>query len=150
MMKVEGLLKAGASVDCPDEPAHSTNSPLNWEREGHQAVLEWEVLEADVNIVVNFECTPLHWAADQNSQAAAELLLLHKADVNSVNGRGDGYTPLSWAMLYNSTEVAEVRQAGGCESKALAAVPVAPWSRRHKSLVLQWTRPKRSWTRWAD
>ena len=64
MMKVEGLLKAGASVDCPDEPAHSTNSPLNWEREGHQAVAELLLLHKDdVNSVGQFERTPLCWAA---------------------------------------------------------------------------------------
>ncbi len=50
--------------------------------------------------------TPIHWAAIENSEEAAKLLLGEDVNVNAM--AHNGYTPLHWAAIGNSAEVAAI------------------------------------------
>jgi hypothetical protein len=57
----------------------------NREREREKRERERRERERKLNIYLQWKRTPLHHAATKGDQAIAELLLLHKADVNSVD-----------------------------------------------------------------
>jgi PBP1b-binding outer membrane lipoprotein LpoB len=61
--------------------------------------------------------TPLHWVS---TKEVAELLIDNGADVNMKNSVG--LTPLDWAVVEDSTEIAELlRKHGGKTKKELEA-----------------------------
>ena len=62
--------------------------------------------KADVEARNEFNSTPLHLAADQNSTEVAQLLITHKADIEARDE--DNNTPLHLAACNSSTEVAQL------------------------------------------
>ncbi|MER9681779.1 ankyrin repeat domain-containing protein [Mesorhizobium sp. M0184] len=61
--------------------------------------------------------TPLHVAAEENQTAIAELLISHGAQVEAIQEYG--YTPLSRATFYQSTDVMVLLKKHGakCQPK---------------------------------
>lgn len=73
-----------------------------------------QLFEADstlVNAKGQHQKTPLHWAAEKNFAALAELLISSGADINAEVSWG--MTPLQWAGNMGSREVADVLLAHG-------------------------------------
>ena len=75
----------------------------------------------DVNVKnVGGGWTLLHIAADSGRKEVAELLIAEGADVNAK--RGDGRTPLDWAIQRKKTEIAALlRKHGGKTGEELKA-----------------------------
>jgi hypothetical protein len=73
-----------------------------------------QLIEADstlVNAKGDHNKTPLHWAAEKNFSALAELLISAGADINAEVSWG--MTPLQWAANMGSRNAAEVLLAHG-------------------------------------
>src|ERR1035437_6960804 len=103
---VELLLANKASVNVE---FHEGGTPLHLAvLNGHKDVVELLVAnKADVNARNMYDGRgPLHEAAHADRKDIAELLLAHKAVVNAKDNEGE--TPLHWASLWGSQNVAGV------------------------------------------
>src|SRR5947207_1714381 len=72
-----------------------------------------------VNAKGDYDKTPLHWAAEKNHAAVAELLVANGADIHAEVSWG--MTPLQWAANMGSRETAEVLLRQGAEVKLWSA-----------------------------
>ena len=61
-------------------------------------------------------CTPLHYAANNNSKETAEILISNGADINAKDE--DEATPLHYAANNNSKETAEILISNGADINA--------------------------------
>lgn len=68
--------------------------------------------------------SPLHWAADKNQQAVAELLLASKVDVNA--RKKDGVTPLHIAAAMGREGIAELLITNGADVNTLDNIGRTP------------------------
>ena len=81
-----------------------------------EAVKQHLAAGTDVNAKDAEGFTPLHYAA---TKEVAELLIAKGA---LVNAKGDGETPLDWAIKYDETKIADLlRKHGGKTRKELKA-----------------------------
>ena len=97
-------MNCGSSRTLEENPKKGL-TPLEWAaRKGHTVTMN---NKADVNRSREGGITPLHVAADYGHTEAVELLLNHKANVNS-SCTDDGYTPLHAAAWNGNTEMVKL------------------------------------------
>lgn len=84
-----------------------------------------------VNAVLGRGVTPLHVAAVQDRDEAAELLLQHGAEVNAKTTTG--FTPLHWAASRNARATADVLLRHGADVNARSSTGITPlhWAAIH-------------------
>ncbi|EAX92282.1 ankyrin repeat protein, putative [Trichomonas vaginalis G3] len=68
---------------------------------------------ADINSNDEYGCTPLHYAARENSKETAEILISNGANINAKDEYG--CTPLHYAAIKNSKETAKILISNGAD-----------------------------------
>ena len=89
-----------------------------------EAVKEFLVDGADVNVKDKRGFTPLHWASISGRKEAVELLIDNGADVNAM--RGGGGPPLSYAASWGHEEIVELLIANGADVNVKDAFSETP------------------------
>ena len=151
---VETLLRAGADPNVPDR--EGTTALYRAAVAGDEAtvcVLLAAGADPDLESAAESEGLPICAASSWGHVGVVRELLAHGADPNLREDRGEGLSPLDWAVRYRLDETAEVlRAAGGRASERsspaaevttwVSPVMAAPASRRRRKPRRRWKAPR--------